>query len=285
VTDRYVDVMDARLRYRIEGGGPNVLLVHGLGASLETWNWTIPALRDSYTTVAVDFPGFGRSQALDSALAPEGAAQVVLAFMDALDLRTTAIIGSSLGGAIATLAAGTAPERFTAVVLADPGGFDVGLSPLLRLHTIRGVGEVITSLARFAPRQTLGFTFYDPRRIPDELVDVTRENAKRAVTGRTYLRALRTAATVEGVRLERVYAVRRAAAKITAPTLVVWGDKDRVIPPDQANVTVQTIPGARLLVMRGVGHLPLVEDAAAFNGAVAAFLSQALQRAETVVGR
>ncbi len=284
MTDRYIEVMGARLRYRSEGRGPNVLLVHGLGASLETWNWTIPALRDSYATVAVDFPGFGQSEALDLALTPEGAARVVLAFMDALDLRTTAIIGSSLGGAIATLAAGTVPERFTAVVLADPGGFDTGLSPLLRLQTIRGLGEAITSLAKFAPRRTLSLTFHNPRRIPDELVDVTRKNAQRAVTGRTYLRALRIAATLNGVRLEQVYSVRRAAAKITAPTLVVWGDKDRVIPPDQGKVAVETIPGARLLVIRGVGHLPLVEDAEAFNGAVLAFLSQALHPAPTVVG-
>ena len=284
MTDRYIEVMGARLRYRSEGRGPNVLLVHGLGASLETWNWTIPALRDTYTTVAVDFPGFGQSEPLDSALTPEGAARVVLAFMDALDLRTTAIIGSSLGGAIATLAAGTAPERFTAVVLADPGGFDAGLSPLLRLQTIRGLGEAITSLAKFAPRRTLAFTFHDPRRIPDELVDVTRQNAKRAVTGRTYLRALRTAATLDGVRLEHIYSVRRAAARITAPTLVVWGDKDRVIPPGQGKVAVETIPGARLLVIRGIGHLPLVEDAEAFNGAVLAFLSRALHPAPAVVG-
>ena len=285
MTDRYIEVMGARLRYRSEGRGPNALLVHGLGASLETWNWTIPALRDSYTTVALDFPGFGQSEALDSALTPEGAARLVLAFMDALDLRTTAIIGSSLGGGIATLAAGTAPERFTAVVLADPGGFDAGLSPLLRLQTLRGVGEVVISLAKFAPRLALALTFHNPRRIPDELVNVTRENAKRAVTGRTYLRALRAAATLDGVRLEQIYSVRRAAARITAPTLVVWGDRDRVIPLDQGRIAAQTIPGARLLVIRGVGHLPLVEDAEAFNGAVSAFLSQALHPASTAVGR
>lgn len=285
MTDRYIEVMGARLRYRRDGRGPNVLLVHGLGASLETWNWTIPALRDSYATVAVDFPGFGQSEALDSALTPQGAARVVLCVMDALELRTTAIIGSSLGGAIATLAAGTTPERFTAVVLADPGGFDAGLNALLRLQTIRGLGEAITSLAKFAPRRTLGLAFHNPRRIPDELVDVTRKNGKRAVTGRTYLRALRAAATLDGVRLEQIHSVRLAAARITAPTLVVWGDRDRVIPLDQGRVAVQTIPGARLVVIRGVGHLPLVEDAEAFNSAVSAFLSQALYRTSTVVGR
>jgi len=279
VSDRYVEVMGARLRYRAEGRGPAVVLVHGLGASLETWNWTIPALRDSFTTVAFDFPGFGRSDALVSALTPAGAAGVVLAFMDALGLHDAAIIGSSLGGAIAALAAGTAPQRFTAVVLADPGGFDTGLSPLLRLQTLRGIGEAVTRIVRFAPRLTLGFTFHDRRRIPDELVAVTRENAKRALTGRTYLGALRASATLAGVRLEQVYAVRQAAARISAPTLVVWGDRDRVIPPEQGEVAVQTIPGARRLVIRGAGHLPFVEDAPAFNGAVLAFLSQALRRA------
>lgn len=284
MSDQYVEVMGARLRYRAEGHGPTVLLVHGLGASLETWNWTIPALRDAFTTVAFDFPGFGRSDPLAWALAPEGAAQVVLGFMDALALHQAAIIGSSLGGAIAALAAGAAPQRFTAVVLVDPAGFNTGLSPVLRLQTLRGVGEAITSLARFAPRQMVALSFYDRRRIPGELVDVTRENARRAVTGRTYLQALRASATTAGVRLERVYAVRQAA-RITAPTLLVWGDKDRVIPPDQGEVAAQTIPGARLLVIRGAGHLPPIEDAAAFNAAVLAFLRQALYRAESTIRR
>jgi pimeloyl-ACP methyl ester carboxylesterase len=285
VTDRYVDVLGARLRYRSEGRGPNVLLIHGLGASLEVWNWTIPALRDSYTTVALDFPGFGRSKPLNSEFTPDGAAKVILAFMDALDLKTTAVIGSSLGGGIATLAAGAAPARFSAVVLADPGGFDVGLSPILRLQTIRGIGEAVTPLARLAPRLTLAFTFHDRRRIPDELVAVTRDNATRAITARTYLRALRAAATLAGVRLDQVYAVRRAAGRITAPTLIVWGDKDPVIPPDQMSVAMQTIPGAQSLVMRDAGHVPFVEHPEVFNPALLAFLSEAFDRAPVGVAR
>lgn len=284
MSDQYVVVCGARLRYRAEGHGPNVLLLHGLGASLETWNWTIPSLRESYTTVAFDFPGFGRSDALASALTPAGAAGVVLALMDALDLREVAIIGSSLGGAIAALAAGTAPQRFTAVVLADPGGFETGLSLLLRLQTLRGVGEALIPLARVAPWLALAPVFYDRRRIPGALVDVTREHAGRPATGRTYLAALRSAATFAGVRLDHVYAVRQAAARITAPTLVVWGDRDRVIPPDQGHVAVQTIPGARLLVIRGAGHLPLVEDAATFNAAVLTFLADALRGARSMAG-
>lgn len=285
VTDQYVDVQGARIRYRSEGRGPNVLLVHGLGASLEIWNWTIPALRDSYKTVAFDFPGFGRSEPLESALTPEGAARVVLAFMDAVDLPAATIIGSSMGGAIAALAAGTAPQRFSAVVLADPAGFDTGLSRLMRLQTLRGVGEIAISLARFAPHLALGFTFHNPSRIPVELVQITRENAKRRVTGRTYLRALRTSATLDGIRLESVYAVRQSAARIAAPALVVWGDKDAVIPPDQAEVAVQTIPGATLVVMPGTGHVPFVEDPERFNRALLAFLSQALDRAPAGAAR
>ncbi len=284
-TDQFVQVMGARIRYRTDGQGPYVLLLHGLGASLETWNWTLPALRDRYTTIALDFPGFGRSEALASTLIPEGAAQAVLAFMDALGLHKAALIGSSLGGAIATLAAGTAPDRFTAVVLAAPGGFDAGLSPLLRLMTIRPVGEVLVMLARPAPRFAIRYTFADPRRIPDELVDIVRNNAKRTSTGMTYLRALRTSATVEGVRLERIFAVRQAATRITAPTLVVWGDRDGVIPPDQGTIAAQTISGARLLRIRGAGHVPFIEEADAFNDAVSAFLADTVRPAEAGTAR
>ncbi len=273
-TDRFVEVMGARVRYRVEGSGPPAILIHGIGASLEFWQWTTPALRERYTTIALDFPGFGLSDPIPSTTSPEGAAAATLAFMDAVGAPRAVLIGSSLGGAIATLAAGTAPDRCSALVLAGPAGFGTGVILTFRLMTARWVGEAVLALIRRFPRLGLRDAFADQRRIPEVLVEVTRRNAARPVTAETLLQTLRATVTLRGIRPGIVEQARAVAARITAPTLIVWGTRDRVIPPDQAEVAGRTIPGAQVLMMPGIGHLPFIEDAAAFNAALSAFLSR-----------
>ncbi len=271
--DRFVEVMGARVRYRVEGSGPPAVLIHGIGASLEFWQWTTPALRERYTTIALDFPGFGLSDPIAETTTPEGAARATLAFMDAVGVQKAVIIGSSLGGAIATLTAGTAPDRCSALVLAGPAGFGTGVILTFRLMTARWVGEAVLALIRRYPRLGLRDAFADQRRIPEVLVEVTQRNAARLVTAETFLKTLRASVTLRGIRPGIVEQARAVAARITAPTLIVWGTRDRVIQPDQADIAGRTIPGAQVLIMPGIGHLPFIEDAAAFNAAMTAFLA------------
>ena len=273
--ERIVPVQGTQLRYRQEGSGPAVLLLHGVGASLEFWDWVTPALRPAFTTLAVDLPGFGRSASTPAFLSPEGAARLVWAFLDAVGVARAALVGSSLGGAIAVLAAGAAPRRVWALALAAPGGFarDVGL--LLRLATLPGVGEALVALGRRAPRAALAHVFADPHRIPSALVETIRGHAARDAPGRAYLQVLRYALTLRGVRPALVAAVRAAAARVDAPTLVVWGARDRVIPPAQAAAVAASIPQARVRLLDACGHLPLVEAADAFNALLVPFLRDA----------
>lgn len=270
--DRFVDVQGARIRYRAEGSGPPVVLIHGIGASLEIWDWTFPALRERFTPVVFDYPGFGASDPLPWAFSPEGAAATVTAFLDAMGIRAAFLIGSSLGGAIATMTAGLAPERVEGLMLVAPGGFGRGLNLLMRLQTSPWLGDGLVALAGRFPRLALREVFADRRRIPDELVEVTRRNARRPVANQNYLKALRRAATLLGIRPEMVAAVRSAARRIIAPTLIVWGDRDRIIPPDQATVAAYSIRGSRLHMMTGLGHIPFVEAPEVFNTAATAFL-------------
>lgn len=283
-TDRYVDILGSRVRYRVEGSGSPILLIHGIGASLEFWNWTTPALRDRHTTIAFDFPGFGGSDPRESAYSPSGAADTVVAFMDALGLRTTVIIGSSLGGAIATLAAGTAPERVSALVLVDPGGFTTGLNTLMRLETIPWVGEALLALGRRDPSLALSGVFAEQRRIPPELLDIVKANAARPGFGQAYLKALRVAAGPGGVRPAMVAQVHKAATRITAPTLIIWGGRDTILSPKQAEVAGRLIRGARVHVINGVGHVPYLESPDEFNTVLWAFLVNVTRPAEARIG-
>jgi pimeloyl-ACP methyl ester carboxylesterase len=273
--DRYVAVRGVLLRYRQEGVGPPVLLLHGVGASLEFWDWTTPALRSAFTTLTVDLPGFGRSAFTPDILSPAGAARVVWAFLDAAGVGRAALVGSSLGGALAVLAAGAAPARVWALALAAPGGFGRQVGLLLRLATLPGVGEGLVALGRRAPELALRHVFADPRRIPPALVECLRAYAARPEPGRAYLRVLRQALTLRGVRPEMVAAVREAAARVGAPALVIWGTRDRVVPPAQAAAAAASMPRARISMLAGCGHLPMVEAADACNALLVPFLREA----------
>ncbi|MDR7481653.1 MAG: alpha/beta fold hydrolase [Armatimonadota bacterium] len=273
--DRYVDVRGVPLRYRQQGGGPPVLLLHGVGASLEFWDWTTPALQDAFTTLAVDLPGFGRSAFTPEVLSPEGFVRIVWGFLDAVGVGRAALVGSSLGGAIAVLAAGSAPERVWALALAAPGGFGREVGLWLRLATVPGLGEVLVALARRAPQVALRHTFADPRRIPAALLASMRWHATRPEPGRAYLQIVRHVLGLRGVRPAMVAVVRAAATRVDAPTLVVWGARDRVVPPAHADAVAASIPQAQVRLLEDCGHLPLVEAADAFTGLLVAFLRDA----------
>jgi pimeloyl-ACP methyl ester carboxylesterase len=270
--DRSVSVNGARIHYRVEGSGPPVLLIHGLGAFLESWNWTVPALRDHYTTIAFDFPGFGLSDPLDDAYTPQGAAAFTLAFMDALAVRQAALVGSSLGGTIAALAAGSAPDRCSALVLIAPAGFDVDATLMARLATLPLVGELFIGAIRWAPRMGVWNAFVKRGQIPQPLIATTGRYFKLGLAGRSCLRALRATVGLGGVRPEIVAEVRAAASRVTAPTLIVWGTRDRVVPPGHAAVAARAIPGATIRLFEGAGHVPYIEEPDAFNAALLEFL-------------
>ncbi|MDR7521218.1 MAG: alpha/beta fold hydrolase [Armatimonadota bacterium] len=276
--DRYVEVLGARIRYRVEGRGPAVVLIHGLGASLESWRWTIPALRDRYTVVALDFPGFGRSEPIPTAYVPDGAAMLTLAFMDAIRVPDAALIGASLGGSIAVMTAGASPARCAALVLVAPVGFDraVGLGP--RLATLPVVGEAMIRAIGLYPPLGAPHAFVDRRRFPKELIDAARRDFTEGTAGPTCLRVVRNLAGFWGVRPEVVARVREAASRITAPTLILWGSRDRVLAPRQATAAARAIPRARLYMMDGAGHVPFIEEAGDFNTAVTAFLASVDRR-------
>ncbi|MDQ7859479.1 MAG: alpha/beta fold hydrolase [Armatimonadota bacterium] len=278
MADRYVEVRGARIRYRREGTGPAVVLIHGLGASLESWDLTAPALADRHTVVRFDFPGFGLSDSLPGAYTPEGAVEAVLAILAALDVAGAALVGTSLGGGIATLTAGRAPDLFTSLVLAAPAGFARPVGRGVWWLALPAVGEVLLAYLRWHPRRSMEGAYADPALVPGWLVEVARRNLARPQVRRTILRVLRETLGRGGVRPELVGAIRDAAARIGVPTLVIWGTADRVIPCAQAQAVAAAIPTARLRLLPGLGHVPYLEDAEAFTAALTGFLSEVAAR-------
>ncbi|ADI14602.1 alpha/beta hydrolase fold protein [Truepera radiovictrix DSM 17093] len=272
---RFADVLGHRTRYLALGEGSPVLLLHGLSRSLEDWSATLAPLGAHHRVYALDLAQFNAASR-DAYAALGDFAHFAKAFLDAVgEHRPLAVIGNSLGGAVALRFAADYPERVAKLVLAGSAGFGRGLLWLLRLLALPGVGELCLALDRLAAEIALRCIFYDPRfatraRVRETLELVRRPGAKRAL-----LRALRAFGSPLGVRAawRRELAQRLAAHPV--PMLVVWGERDRILPVRHLQRVRRLYPHARTHLFRNTGHAPQLERAAAFNRLVLEFLAEA----------
>jgi pimeloyl-ACP methyl ester carboxylesterase len=272
---QFIDLGGQLVHLRDEGPRDDaepILLIHGTSASLHTWEGWTARLRGQRRVVSFDLPGFGLTGPWMGAR--EGRsyhgdelARFTLELMDRLQLPRVAIAGNSLGGEVAWRVAVLAPERVSRLVLVDaagpdfepqsvPVGFMVASIPILNR-----IGEF--ALPRGIVEQSIRSVYADPSRVSEQLVDryfelTLREGNRRAL-------GQRMSAMVRGEGAEKI-------ALVKAPTLVVWGAEDRLIPPPIADEFVRLIPGSRKVVLPGLGHVPHEEDPAASLAPVKPFL-------------
>jgi pimeloyl-ACP methyl ester carboxylesterase len=271
--DTVVDEVRWRSR-EVEGKGDvTVVFVHGLMASSESWRKVLSAASGGRPAIAVDLPGFGHSARPwphDSTYGGQAAA--LLAFLDRRKIGRVALIGNSLGGATAIAVAAARPERIAALVLVDTPSSSWEMPRTLRLLRAPLVGEVAGELAcrplfAWGLRHVL---FARGDRVTEETADA-------------YWRPI----TVSGTRRAALAAARssqagfdRLEAAVRAPTLVLWGREDRLIPARTGLLLSDRIPGAKLVVLPDAGHVPQEEAPEAFSREVAVFLDGALGPAE-----
>lgn len=252
---RFDTVEGLRVRYVRAGVGPAVVLLHGFGSSIYTWKDVLPGLAESRAVLALDLPGFGESDRPRD-LSFDSYPRVVLGLMDHLGIAQATLVGNSMGGAVATVIAGQTPGRVRGLVLIDAAGFNLEESD--RPFLIRLAGSRIGGLADRLPvrgkllRLALHQVFHDPALVTEEryneyLAPLLRPGSTQAVLSLLHSRTLEPRLVAE------------LAAKVKAPTLVLWGREDRWIPVAQADRFVAAIPGARKAVFDGCGHLPQEE--------------------------
>lgn len=257
--------------------GPVVLMVHGLGGTWQNWWTTIPVLSDAgYRVVAVDLPGFGRSPLPGGELTMRGLAATCLGVLDALGVGRAAVVGNSMGGFVAGAIAIAAPRRVAALVLNSAAGMTPRNEKISQGRLVGAIGAAVAVSSvpgrrfprAFASRPALRKAAFsllvgDPDRVDREALFHLL-----AASGRSpgYVRALR-AVMVDDLRDD--------AATIIAPTLVVSGDRDRIVPPKASRRWARTVPGARLVTLEGVGHLPMVERPRDFGVLLLDFLAEA----------
>ena len=255
-----------------------IVLLHGTSSSLHTWEGWAKALRGQRRVISFDLAGFGLTGPFAGAYAGReysGAelARFALDVIDALKLQRFVIGGNSLGGEVAWRLAALAPQRVDRLVLVDSAGytFEPESIPLAwRLASLPGVNRLLEHLL---PRPLivsgLVDVYGDPARIDDALVDRYFELTLRAGNRRALVERLRH------LRQSSAPSDEALIATLNVPTLILWGGRDRLIPPAIAQRFQRDIAGSQLRVFDALGHMPHEEDPAASVVPVKAFLGLA----------
>jgi pimeloyl-ACP methyl ester carboxylesterase len=273
--DKYVRVGNINTRYWMEGeSGSDVLLIHGLGGSVENWVHNIRSLAEKHRVYAVDLLGFGRSDKKPLIRDLLVLVRFIRDFMDTLGVEKATLVGNSLGGGLVLTFAVEYPQRVVKLVLVDNAGMGRGVITAFKLCSLPLIGELSV---RPSLKGTAGLwrkIVYDASLVTPELVDSTYRLAAQPGAKKSLLAALRTGINPLGQKdkLTRQLLVRLNAIK--APALVVWGKQDRIIPPTHAKLALEKIPGARLEFFDCCGHMPQLEYPDKFNKLVLDFLAE-----------
>ena len=263
----------AAAHYRDQGppDAPVLVLLHGSNASLHTWEPWVKLLAGDFRVVSVDLPGHGLTGAVPGDdYSQKAMAGFVLEFVSAIGLDKFALAGNSMGGAVAARFVLDNPGRVTKLILIDAGGLpsktrsDPGIGfRLARMPVIQDLLLVVTPRMIFAA--SLRTAIADDALATDAMVDrywlLNRMEGTRA-------------ASLKRFQLDPDTTLQQHAAEITVPTLILWGEKDTLIPVDAAEAWHQAIAGSQLIVYPGIGHIPMEETAEKSAADAAAFLAE-----------
>ena len=265
------------LRYHEVGDGPPLLLLHGSGPGVTGWRnyrQNLPALSRHFRCLVLEFPGFGVSHDTDQSPLVAGPA-AVLRFLDGLGLRGVPVIGNSMGGVVACQLAIAHPDLFSHIVTVGGIGKNI-FSPSPGEGLVR-LTDFVEEPTRDALVRWLESMVFDPALVTDQLVEERWTQATAPATLEASRRMYGRKATAERIRLsaESDRAPYWAMLhKIAVPTLLTWGRDDRVSPVDMALLPMRTIPRAELHVLPDCGHWAMIEQRAAWEAAVLAFLTR-----------
>lgn len=266
-----VDGLDVHYKDTGPKDAPVVLLLHGFGSSLQTWDVWAAQLEKDYRVIRLDLPGFGLTG--PSPLhdySERGDLATLTHFVDQLGVASYSIIGHSMGGKMAWSLAAADAKRVNALVLIAPDGFpeakDIGTKP----YAVPGImGMMKFCLPKYLVRKSIEPAFFDPNALSDSLVDRYYDMLRApGVRAAILERANQTTYTDPVPRL----------MKITAPTLLIWGEKDRMIPSSNAQSYAKVLPSSKTVLLPNLGHLVQEEQPELALTHVTDFLNSTVKR-------
>ena len=273
---RWVSVAGTPVNTIDMGEGPAIVFVHGLSGSWPNWLEQLPVFAKDHRVIAMDLPGFGHSPMPHDHITISAYGRILDGLLEALGVDAATVVGNSMGGFVSAELAIAFPQRVERLVLVSAAGISTyrhrdveRIEPYLR--RVASIVAVYTgwTAARsdwIARRRglrniTLGLVTRHPSRLPAALVAEQLRGAGKP----GFMQALR--ANID-------YPVTERLPEIACPTLIVWGDEDKIIPVGDASVFEELIPNSSKVIFEGTGHMAMLERPAAFNEMLSEFIEE-----------
>ena len=248
---QFIEVKGLKVHYRDTGkmSSVPVVLLHGFGSSLHTWDEWSKVLEQSHRVVRLDLAGFGLTgQAPGADYSDRADVQRISDFLDALGIEQCILVGHSMGGRIAWNFASQYPSRVGALILMAPDGFPLpGQRAGDRPYDVGSVADLIKYvMPKFLVRKSLEPAFFDAQAISETLIDRYYDLLRAPTVRESILQRMRQ--TVNSDPQERL-------KRITAPTLLLWGEKDRMIPSKNSLDYERALPNSKTVILPKASHL------------------------------
>ncbi|WP_235435868.1 alpha/beta fold hydrolase [Mycobacterium sp. EPa45] len=268
-----------RTRVRVDGDpdNPPLVLIHGIGRSMEDWSTQYERLGRSYRTISLDVPGFGFSERPGETITLPVLARGVVGALDALgEKRPVHVVGNSLGGAIAQQLLVEHPDRVASLALINSAGFGSEVTMLLRMLTMPVLGAMsIRRPTRMSAVLMERVIHADKAIATRQRIDHAFALASQPDAGAVMRETALALGTPRGVRPEWRRELADGVARTPRPTLIMWGTRDRILPSHHITEAMRVYPHAEVHLLNGVGHMPQIECPERFAGLLLPFLLRA----------
>lgn len=258
--EKFVNIDGNKIRYLVEGNSQETLiLIHGVGASAERWEYVIPLFQEHFRIIVPDLIGFGYSDKPLVDYTIDFFSKFLKKFFEKLEIRNPIIIGSSLGGQITVEFTANNNDFVQKLILVSPSGIMKQSTPALDAYIMAALYPDKERAKNAFEMMTVSSKQVDPKIIERFVERMQLPNAKMAFMS-----------TLLGLKNAEV--ITKTLTKITSPSLIIWGENDPVIPIKYAEDFVSTIQDCRFFKMSGCGHTPYVDDPEKFANTVISFL-------------
>jgi pimeloyl-ACP methyl ester carboxylesterase len=251
---KFVQVNELRLHVRDTGprNGPAVVMLHGFGASLHTWEPWANALSDKYRVIRFDLAGFGLTGPDPTGdYSDDRGLQVLATLLDTLSIKRATLIGNSLGGKLAWMFAAEHPDRVSKLILISPDGFASPGFEYGRKAKVPLLVQLLPyTLPAFMVRMNLAPAYGNPSTLTDDLL--TRYRDMMLAPG------IRRAMIARMMQVELQYP-EPLLRRIKAPTLLIWGERDAMIPVSNVRDYTSMLHDSHVVTFPDLGHLPQEE--------------------------
>lgn len=267
-SEEFLKVGDINISYISEGSGDVILFIHGLSGCKEEWEYTIPYFADNYKAIAIDLPGSGHSDKPLVEYTIDFYSDSVKGFLDEMEIEKAIIVGNSMGGLVSQSLTLKYPEKVDKLILVD----SAGINPMRgRAQTSLSLNtDAISKQKGFSPamiKMTKKMLFYKPCDALDTIIERAISDLKRDDHPEAFRAILSSMENIVKADLsERL-------GEINQPTLIVWGENDKLMGPKVAEILEGKIRGSEVVIISECGHCPMLEKPDEFNSFVFSFLS------------